>query len=62
MTREPIAMSTSTLVRFFGDDDGAVAIEYALIAVIVSVSIAAALRLIVIELQASFNSVNSGFQ
>jgi len=55
-------MSTSTLVRFFGDDDGAVAIEYALIAVIVSVSIAAALRLIVIELQASFNSVNSGFQ
>lgn len=47
----------SVLCRFFADESGAVAIEYALIAGIVSVSIVVGLTSIKDSLSTTFNSV-----
>ena len=47
------------LSRFLDDESGATAIEYALIAAIVSISIVAALQNVRGSLQSTFNSVNS---
>jgi pilus assembly protein Flp/PilA len=49
----------TTFSRFLDDDSGATAIEYALIAGIVSISIVAALQNVRGSLQSTFNSVNS---
>lgn len=54
-------MSISQSFRKFADDDsGATAIEYALIASIVSIAIAAALANVKSSLQESFNDVSAG--
>jgi pilus assembly protein Flp/PilA len=49
----------TTFSRFLDDESGATAIEYALIAAIVSISIVAALQNVRGNLQSTFNSVNS---
>ena len=49
----------TTFSRFLDDEAGATAIEYALIAAIVSISIVAALQNVRGSLQSTFNSVNS---
>jgi pilus assembly protein Flp/PilA len=49
----------TTFSRFLDDESGATAIEYALIAAIVSISIVAALQNVRGSLQSTFNSVNS---
>jgi pilus assembly protein Flp/PilA len=45
------------LVRFFGDETGATAIEYGLIAALIAVVIIGALQLIGTNLSAKFNAV-----
>ena len=50
--------SMSTFRRFVKDDSGATAIEYGLIAALVSVAIIAALGLLGDNLSATFNSVS----
>ena len=49
----------TTFSRFLDDESGATAIEYALIAAIVSISIVAGLQNIRGSLQSTFTSVNS---
>ena len=53
---------TATLSRFARDDSGATAIEYGLIAALVSVVIIAALQLVGTSLKATFMSVNTALQ
>ncbi len=50
------------MAKFLFDESGATAIEYALIASIVSVSILFSLTLISTALQSTFNSVGSSIQ
>jgi pilus assembly protein Flp/PilA len=52
--------SMSTLRRFVQDDSGATAIEYGLIAALVSVAIIAVLSLVGNNLEDTFNSVANG--
>jgi pilus assembly protein Flp/PilA len=49
----------TTISHFLDDESGATAIEYALIAGIVSISIVAALQAVRGSLQSTFNNVNS---
>jgi pilus assembly protein Flp/PilA len=53
---------TATLSRFLRDKSGATAIEYGLIAALVSVVIIAALQLVGTSLQATFTSVSTALQ
>jgi pilus assembly protein Flp/PilA len=52
----------STIRRFLKDESGATAIEYGLIAALVSVAIIAALSLLGTELNATFSTVASNLQ
>jgi pilus assembly protein Flp/PilA len=54
--------SMSTIRRFLKDESGATAIEYGLIAALVSVAIIAALSLLGTELNATFSTVASNLQ
>jgi pilus assembly protein Flp/PilA len=53
------AMLQAKLSDFLGDEDGATAIEYALIAGIISICMAAALTQISGSLQGTFNNVGT---
>ena len=53
---------TATLSRFVRDESGATAIEYGLIAALISVVIIASLQLVGTSLQSTFTSVNSALQ
>jgi len=53
---------TATLSRFARDDSGATAIEYGLIAALVSVVIIGVLTTLGTRLQATFTSVNTALQ
>jgi pilus assembly protein Flp/PilA len=55
-------MYSSIFETFAKDESGATAIEYALIAAIISVAIVASLSNVGTALQGLFNSVVSGFQ
>jgi pilus assembly protein Flp/PilA len=55
-------MTRLSLTRFATDDEGATAIEYALIAAIISIAIVASLTLTRGSLQNDFNNVATGFQ
>ncbi len=55
-------MGKATMVRFLSDGSGATAIEYALIAAIVSVSIVFSATQISGSLQTTFNSVGTSIQ
>jgi len=52
----------SALLRIFRDESGATAIEYGLIAAGISVAIIAVVKSIGTQLNATFNSVNTGLQ
>jgi pilus assembly protein Flp/PilA len=53
---------TATLSRFVRDESGATAIEYGLIAALISVVIIASLQAVGTSLQTTFQSVNSALQ
>jgi pilus assembly protein Flp/PilA len=55
-------MLLSKIDRFASDESGATAVEYAMIAGIISISIVASLKLISTTLSGNLNSVASGFE
>jgi len=55
-------MVRTRIKGFLLDENGATAVEYALIAAIISVSIVASMKMISNTLNADFNSVASGLQ
>jgi pilus assembly protein Flp/PilA len=49
----------NTIARFAKDESGATAIEYGLIAALVSIAIIAALNALALKLNSTFNTVSS---
>lgn len=55
-------MNRMSFWKFAGDEEGATAVEYALLAAIIAVGIVSSLKMVGGTLQSNFNSVATGIQ